>query len=137
MGQQQLDIIHQDEQTMASAPSVYTAEPAYPILAHSLLTKPEAKITATRNPVHDAGQNDDWNLKDDWVTGIQASNSAIFRCGAVIGFSRLRSRSKDTDEYIGQVGHPILYNGLQSMISHILDPSFPTHISSAENCSLF
>jgi hypothetical protein len=101
---QQLDIFYPDEQTMASAPSVYTAEPAYPILAHSLLTRPESKITDTPNPVHEAEQNDDWNLKEDWVTGIQTNNSGVFRCGAVIGFSRLRSRSKDTDEYIGQVG---------------------------------
>lgn len=97
---------------MVSAPSVYAAEPAYPILAHSLLTKRESRITDTGNSVHNAGQNDDWNLKDDWVTGIRINNPGIFRCGAVVGFSRLRSRSKDTDEYIGQVGHAVPYDDL-------------------------
>lgn len=88
---------------MASPPSVYAAEPAYPILAHSLLDKPDFRATETGGSVNDVLQNNDWNLKDDWDTGIQRNNSGIFRCGAVIGFSRLRSRTKDTDEYIGQV----------------------------------
>ncbi|OOQ87889.1 hypothetical protein PEBR_15061 [Penicillium brasilianum] len=110
---------------MASAPSIYTAEPAYPILAHSLLTtltKPESKITDEQNPINEAEQNHDWNLKDDWVTGIQASNSAIFRCGAVIGFSRLRSRSKDTDEYIGQIPRFLLTSHLLR-IAHSSEPT--------------
>lgn len=92
---------------MASLPSVYAAEPAYPVLAHSLLTKPESRTTDTGDSMDEAVQNHDWNLKDDWETGIQANNSGVFRCGAVIGFSRLRSRSKDTDEYIGQVREPL------------------------------
>lgn len=91
---------------MASAPSVYAAESAYPVLAHSLLTRPEPKVTDTGDPLTEANQNQDWNLKDDLETGIQINNQRIFRCGAVIGFSRLRSRSKDPDEYIGQVGDP-------------------------------
>ena len=88
---------------MASAPSVYAAEPAYPVLAHSLLTKPETQVAEAGDPLSEVDNSQDWNLKNDWDTGIQADNSGIFRCGAVIGFSRLRSRSKDTDEYIGQV----------------------------------
>jgi hypothetical protein len=91
---------------MASTPGVYAAEPAYPVLAHSLLTRPEPKVTEAGDPLSEADNNHDWNLKNDWDTGIQADNSGIFRCGAVIGFSRLRSRSKDTDEYIGQVKDP-------------------------------
>lgn len=92
---------------MASLPSVYAAEPAYPVLAHSLLTKPESRATDTGDSMDEAVQNHDWNLKDDWETGIQANYSGVFRYGAVIGFSRLRSRSKDTDEYIGQVREPL------------------------------
>ncbi|KAJ5390292.1 uncharacterized protein N7496_001360 [Penicillium cataractarum] len=97
---------------MASAPSVYAAEPACPILAHSLLAKPESKIPDTGDLVHEAGQNDDWNLKDDWITGTQTNNTGVFRCGSVIGFSRLRSRSKDTDEYIGQIPRYLLTSHL-------------------------
>ena len=91
---------------MASAPSVYAAEPAYPVLAHSLLTRPEPKVAEAGDPLSEVDNSHDWNLKNDWDTGIQADNSGIFRCGAVIGFSRLRSRSKDTDDYIGQVRDP-------------------------------
>jgi hypothetical protein len=92
---------------MASAPSIHAAEPACPVLAQSLLTKPECRATYTEEPSYEAEQNQGSNLKDDWDTGIQPNNSRIFRCGAVIGFSRLRSRSRDTDEYIGQVKNSV------------------------------
>jgi hypothetical protein len=97
---------------MASPASVYAAEPACPVLANSLLAKPESRTTDTGISLNEVVQNNDWNLKDDWDTGIQTNNSGIFRRGTVIGFSRLRSRSKDTDEYIGQVRaltHVIVY----------------------------
>lgn len=84
---------------MAAAPNVYSAEPAYPILASSLLTQSESGTTNTARFEKDPNA---WSLKEDWELGIQTS-TGIFRCGAVIGFSRLRNRSKNNDEYIAQV----------------------------------
>lgn len=87
---------------MATAPNVYSAEPAHPVLASSLLTQPKPRTNDTTRSVHETTEIDDWNLKDDWDAGIQSS-AGTFRCGTVIGFSRLRNRSKENDEYIAQV----------------------------------
>lgn len=84
---------------MASTPNVYTAEPAYPVLADTLLI-PQSRILDKEPPIN----NNDWDLEEDWDAGIRPHGTGIFRFGAVIGFSRLRTRSKETDEYIGQVG---------------------------------
>lgn len=88
---------------MATAPNVYTAEPASPVLAHSLLT-PGSRTLDPGHTNSDTSNHTDWNLKEDWDTGIRSSDTGIFRCGTIIGFSRLRNRSKENDEYIGQVG---------------------------------
>lgn len=88
---------------MSSNPSVYAAEPAYPILAHTLLQAPSTDLTDSEESNYDVTSERSWNLKDDWEKGIQNNIAGVFRCGTVIGFSRLRSRSKDTDEYVGQV----------------------------------
>ncbi|KAF3387208.1 hypothetical protein F1880_000175 [Penicillium rolfsii] len=99
------------QQTRVS-PSVYAAEPAYPVLAHSLLAKAESRITDTGDSANESVQTHDWNLKDDWDAGIRPNNSGIFQCGAVIGFSRLRSQSKDPDEYVGQIPRFLLTSHL-------------------------
>ncbi|KAJ5577578.1 uncharacterized protein N7459_006542 [Penicillium hispanicum] len=99
---------------MAAAPNIYTAEPAYPVLAHSLLAQREP-----RRPVYDTAIIDDWNLQHDWDAGIQSSQTTLFHCGSVIGFSRLRTRSNDSDEYVGQVSINIFfYADLLSARSH-------------------
>ncbi|KAJ5174502.1 uncharacterized protein N7482_000379 [Penicillium canariense] len=97
---------------MASAPSIYAADPAYPILAHTLLATPESKAVDTEKPVPEAAHNLDWNLKEDWDAGIQGTKAGIFRCGTTIGFSRLRARSKDNEDYIGQIPRHLLTSHL-------------------------
>ena len=87
--------------TMASASNIYAADPAFPTLAHTLLTDTDSKVEDAEHASSDA-VNDDWNLQEDWNAGIQ-SKSKIFRSGTVIGFSRLRMNSHDSNEYIGQV----------------------------------
>ena len=86
---------------MASS-NVYYAEPAEPLLAHSLLARPMRPID-TEQPIEKPMNTNDWVLKDDLDMGIQSFKSCILHCGSVIGFSRLRSRSNNNDEYIGQV----------------------------------
>lgn len=82
------------------ATSVYTTEPAHPVLAHSLLhASPDDQTRPTESTTGDS----DWSLRDDWEAGIQASSSGVFRFGNVIGFSRLRTRVNNNDEYIAQV----------------------------------
>lgn len=85
---------------MSSAPSVYSAQPAVPILANTLLRESEPTGTADS---HDTEPSSDWNLKEDWLRGIQSSKEAIFRNGVVLGFSRLRMRSMESNDYITQV----------------------------------
>lgn len=87
---------------MASAPNVYSAEPAFPVLAHSLLRRSESTQNAAP-PSDETTAKNDWNLKNDWKQGIQSSKEAAFRYGVVLGFSRLRMRSNESYEYIGQV----------------------------------
>jgi hypothetical protein len=87
---------------MASAMSVYSAEPAFPVLADSLLRQSES---STKEPAPQSNipvANNDWNLKDDLKKGIQTDSKGVFRCGTVLGFSRLRGRSDETHEYIGE-----------------------------------
>ncbi|KAJ5290125.1 carboxypeptidase Y [Penicillium atrosanguineum] len=98
---------------MTTARNVYSTEPAYPVLASSLLAQSELGTAHTTHSVHET-ETTDWNLKEDWDIGIQNSPS-IFRCGAVIGFSRLRTRSKDNDEYIAQMPRHLL-------TTHLLRP---------------
>ncbi|KAJ6011285.1 hypothetical protein N7451_002697 [Penicillium sp. IBT 35674x] len=92
--------------------NVYSAEPAHPVLAHALLSEPAPTATNNEQPTQRPTTND-WNLKDDWAAGIQSSSDAIFRCGTVIGFSRLRTRSSDNDEYIGQIPRYLLTTHLR------------------------
>ncbi|KAJ5540000.1 hypothetical protein N7513_008332 [Penicillium frequentans] len=92
--------------------TVYSAEPAHPVLAQFLLGEPGPTATYNEQPTQRSATND-WNLKDDWVAGMQSSSDAIFRCGTVIGFSRLRTRSSDNDEYIGQIPRYLLTTHLR------------------------
>jgi hypothetical protein len=92
---------------MASNPNVYSADPAFPVLADSLLRQSESRteepaLSYNKTP----NSNTNWSLEEDWIKGIQPIKEAIFRCGVVLGFSRLRMRSRESDEYIGQVRLP-------------------------------
>ncbi|KAJ5835067.1 hypothetical protein N7447_001093 [Penicillium robsamsonii] len=97
---------------MASAPNVYSAEPAFPILADSLL-RPESTENAA--PSNETTAKNNWNLKNDWKQGIQSSEEAVFRGGVVLGFSRLQMKSSESNEYIGQIPRYILANKLRSI----------------------
>ncbi|KAJ6138491.1 hypothetical protein N7471_004977 [Penicillium samsonianum] len=99
---------------MASAQNVYSAEPAFPVLADSLLRQSELTENAAA-PSNERTAKNDWNLKTDWKKGIQSSKEAVFRCGVVLGFSRLRMRSNESNEYIGQIPRYILINQLRSI----------------------
>ncbi|KAJ5918431.1 hypothetical protein N7466_010423 [Penicillium verhagenii] len=85
--------------------NIYSAEPAHPVLAHSLLSEP--RPTTIDQPIHGPTTND-WDLKDDWTTGLGVSKDGVFRSGTIIGFSRLRNRSSDSDEYVGQLPRYLL-----------------------------
>ena len=80
--------------------SLYAFEPAPPILAHSLLSQPAEDITDTHYPSA-------WNLEAAIEEGLQCPPSgSLFRCGVIIGFSRLRQNGRDEDqdhESVGQV----------------------------------
>ncbi|KAJ9487771.1 hypothetical protein VN97_g5530 [Penicillium thymicola] len=107
---------------MANAPNIYSAEPAFPVLADSLLQRSESTENAAP-PSNETTAKNDWNLKNDWKQGIQSSKEAVFRCGIVLGFSRLRLRSNESYEYIGQIPRYILTNQLRSIIYPSSEPS--------------
>ncbi|KAJ5887869.1 hypothetical protein N7495_007910 [Penicillium taxi] len=81
--------------------SSHAKDSAYPVLAVNLVRCLESEPSAVISNNHN---NDDSNLQEDWNLGIKYSTTGIFRQGCVIGFSRLRSREKNSDEYVGQVG---------------------------------
>ncbi|CAL5870307.1 uncharacterized protein PFLUO_LOCUS4542 [Penicillium psychrofluorescens] len=89
---------------MATA-NVYSAEPALPILADTLLSP-----SPTPNP---SRPNNTWSLQHDLENGIHP-NSSVFRPGAIIGFSRIRAKSPENDEYIGQIPRYLLTTHLRS-----------------------
>ncbi|KXG48772.1 uncharacterized protein PGRI_026420 [Penicillium griseofulvum] len=114
---------------MASAPNVYSAEPAFPVLADSLLRRASTENTALSN---EKTAKNDWNLKNDWKEGIQSSKESVFRCGVVLGFSRLRMRSNESNEYIGQIPRCILTNHLRSLHPSSEPSAFIIHPQSFE-----
>lgn len=90
-------------------PTTYKAEPAEPILAHTLL-QTSARIrqetgSASNQVRPDQDLSIKWNLELDIGNGLYSSPDSIFRPGTVIGFSRLRGRSPDgnDDEFVGEV----------------------------------
>ncbi|KAJ5239518.1 hypothetical protein N7468_004137, partial [Penicillium chermesinum] len=97
--------------TMATS-NVYTTEPAHPVLAFSQLQEPRTS-NQQRAPSDPADSN--WNLQDDWSTGIEDSKTKVFRYGTVTGFSRLRTRTNNNDEYIAQIPRFLLIKHLQRL----------------------
>ncbi|KAJ5341167.1 hypothetical protein N7541_010291 [Penicillium brevicompactum] len=104
---------------MSSAVNIYSADPAFPVLADGLLgqSKPTENDTTSHNPT----SRNNWSLKDDWLSGLKSSNRAVFRSGAVLGFSRLQGRSNESNEYIAQIPRYLLTKQLRS-----IDPSQET-----------
>ncbi|RAL01745.1 uncharacterized protein BO80DRAFT_454747 [Aspergillus ibericus CBS 121593] len=93
------------------------AEPAVPILAHTLLSHGPS---AAESPGLEQNQSHtvtrDWNLLDDVRNGLQDNPAGVFRSGTVIGFSRLRDIQKEDcedDEYIGQLPRHLLTTHLR------------------------
>lgn len=88
--------------------NVYSAPPAFPIHASSLLPPPpstplqlaprpegeETEQTATATAAPQQDNVHAWNLKADIEDGIQtrAGTRGVFRCGVVVGFSVLKER---------------------------------------------
>ncbi|KAJ5514060.1 hypothetical protein N7463_003612 [Penicillium fimorum] len=115
---------------MASAPNIYSAEPAFPILADSLL-QPESTENAAA-PSNETTAKNNWNLKNDWKQGIQSSKEAVFRAGVVLGFSRLQMKSNESNEYIGQIPRYILTSQLRSIHPSSEPSAFIIHPRSFE-----
>ncbi|KAJ5774030.1 hypothetical protein N7457_008926 [Penicillium paradoxum] len=105
-------------------------KPAFPVLADSLL--PQSEPTGKAAPLNETTSRTDWSLEHDWKKGIRSSNKGIFRCGTVLGFSRLRSRSKESNEYIGQIPRYILTDHLRRIQPSSEPSTFIIHPASFE-----
>ncbi|KAJ6152565.1 hypothetical protein N7497_006884 [Penicillium chrysogenum] len=81
---------------------------------------------------HSNDTKNHWNLKNDWKQGIQSSNKAVFRCGVVLGISRLRMRTNESNEYIGQIPRYLLINQLRSIHPSSEPSAFIIHPRSFE-----
>lgn len=97
---------------MSTAGTTYASEPAFPLLAHSLLSRPGSAEEDQDQTESDPALPQDgltpsasWSLKYDIDRGIVSSGntSSVFRCGTVIGFSRLRKKGTDDHQHITQV----------------------------------
>ncbi|OJI85302.1 hypothetical protein ASPTUDRAFT_54948 [Aspergillus tubingensis CBS 134.48] len=114
------------------------AEPAPPILAHTMLQSgPSAENKHKQDQQHSAEQS--WNISHDVQKGLQNSPDSVFRSGIVIGFSRLRDAHKETsdeDEYIGRLPRHLLTTHLLQQHQH--DTHQPkTYIIHPANFSAF
>ncbi|BCS22499.1 uncharacterized protein APUU_30724A [Aspergillus puulaauensis] len=101
-------------------PTTYKAEPAEPILAHTLLQtstsiRPETD-SASKKKRSDQDPSNQWSLELDIENGLHFSPDDIFRPGTVIGFSRLRGRSPDgnDDEFVGELPRHLLTKWLRT-----------------------
>ncbi|GAT23524.1 F-box domain protein [Aspergillus luchuensis] len=114
------------------------AEPAPPILAHTMLQSgPSAENKQKQDQQQSAEQS--WNISHDVQKGLQNSPDSVFRSGIVIGFSRLRDAHKETsdeDEYIGRLPRHLLTTHLLHQHQHdTLQPK--TYIIHPANFSAF
>ncbi|KAJ6187778.1 hypothetical protein N7519_002686 [Penicillium mononematosum] len=91
-----------------------------------------SESTENAAPSNETPAKNDWNLKNDWKQGIQSSNEAVFRCGVVLGFSRLRMRSNESNEYIAQIPRYLLINQLRSIHPSSEPSAFIIHPRSFE-----
>ncbi|KAL4785643.1 hypothetical protein BJX76DRAFT_346837 [Aspergillus varians] len=105
--------------TPSNMATTYKAEPAEPILAHSLLQQSsEARSEAdsasnrTRPDLH---PSDKWDLRLDIEKGLHSFPEDVFRPGTVIGFSRLRDGFLDgsDDEFVGELPRHLLTKWLR------------------------
>lgn len=97
---------------MSSSTNFYSSEPAFPVLAYSLLSQSMPRTgnqvlqmePASKLSEADGNRSCSWDLKRDLKKGFQCSMDTVFRCGAVVGLSSLRERvRRDDGESVGQV----------------------------------
>ncbi|KAF7121909.1 hypothetical protein CNMCM5793_009463 [Aspergillus hiratsukae] len=99
---------------MSSSGNAYAAEPAFPILAHTLLS---SRTTASMIPEQpdEPDQSAIWNLRKDIEEAFEGPSS-VFRYGRVIGFSKLKNRAQEEDDhdFIGQLPRYLLAKHLRN-----------------------
>ncbi|GFF70943.1 hypothetical protein IFM62136_07962 [Aspergillus lentulus] len=112
---------------MSSSGNAYAAEPAYPILAHTLLS---SHTTTSRIPEQpeESDQSSIWNLRKDIEEAFEGPSS-VFRCGRVIGFSKLKKRVQEDDDqdFIGQLPRYLLAKHLRNTPSSPQPKAFIIH----------
>lgn len=79
---------------MPGASDIYAAEPAFPVLAHSLLSQ-SVPQPGMQDPRSRPADGEAWDLRCDINRGIQCSRHGLFNCGKIIGVSKLRMRGAD------------------------------------------
>lgn len=94
---------------MHSTTNAYASEPAFPLLAHSLLrhnvvTEGDQQSTESA-PQDPSPPRREWDLEYDIRRGFEYPPTGVFRPGTVIGFSIIKNDSKEGDdhEHVGQV----------------------------------
>ncbi|KAF4229290.1 hypothetical protein CNMCM8980_006351 [Aspergillus fumigatiaffinis] len=99
---------------MSSSGNAYAAEPAYPILADSLLSSRTMTSRISEQP-DEPDQSAIWNLRKDIEEAFEGPSS-VFRCGRVIGFSKLKQRTQEDDDHdlIGQLPRYLLAKHLRN-----------------------
>ncbi|BCR85744.1 uncharacterized protein ACHE_21202A [Aspergillus chevalieri] len=113
--------------------SLYTSDPAPPVLAHTLLSQP---VQNTKDP--SAPTERTCSLVTEIKQGIKCSSHALFHPGIVIGFSRPRRRGTGGDDdhgYMGQIPRYILTKHLER--TSPAPGSFNTFIVHPFNLTIF
>ncbi|GIJ87813.1 hypothetical protein Asppvi_006726 [Aspergillus pseudoviridinutans] len=99
---------------MSSSGNAYAAEPAYPILAHTLLSSHSTASRVSEQP-DEPDQSAIWNLRRDIEEAFEGPSS-VFRCGKIIGFSKLKKTAQEGDDHdlLGQLPRYLLAKHLRN-----------------------
>ncbi|KAI9367973.1 hypothetical protein BJX61DRAFT_537631 [Aspergillus egyptiacus] len=131
---------HNGYGTWTRTPAGSAAEPAGPILAHSLLQS-SASVTPAgvdvklQGPRPEPRPSDSWNLEFDIERGLNSSSENVFRSGTVIGFSRLRGETPEgnDDEICGKLPRHLLTTWLRRSSLTSFTDSTPASTPSVPN----
>ncbi|KAL5357658.1 hypothetical protein BJX96DRAFT_22995 [Aspergillus floccosus] len=108
---------------MLSNHDPYASEPAFPVLAHSLLPQTHTSLTSE----HNDEQTTRWDLRPDIDRGFHSASISVFRYGTLIGFSHLRSKNRSnnvTDEFTAELPRALATSHLSQALS-APTPSLP------------
>jgi hypothetical protein len=87
----------------AAISNIYSAKPAFPVLASSLLPSRQDRVQYQRKEdgEEDRGRQTTWDLMEHLEQGLDGNR--LFRTGITVGFSYLKECQAQCKERVGEV----------------------------------